>query len=280
MSTQGRSDRGYKSARQIEGEADQSRARIEALLDQIQARFSPGQLMEQAQSYLKSGPGEFGSNLGGIIKNNPVPVALAGIGLSWLALAGSQHQSRPDHGANGFDTRRVADEGDLERQSYPDLEPRPARGVAVFPDVGDGRVEGGEDRGLDFAARSKATGESAQRLTQDVGQRLGDAGGQVRRQAGRVQDEASRGARQAKDSFLRLLTEQPLVVAGIGVALGALLGAALPSTAQEDEVMGEASDGLKREAQDFGREQMQTAQTAIAEKVDEAGASQPDGQQA
>ena len=280
MSTQGRSDRGSKSARQIEGEADQSRARIEALLDQIQARFSPGQLMEQAQSYLKSGPGEFGSNLGGIIKNNPVPVALAGIGLSWLALAGSQHRSRPDHGANGFDTRRVADEDDLERQSYPDLEPRPARGVAVFPDVGDGRVEGGEDRGLDLAARSKATGESAQRLAQDVGQRLGDAGGQVRRQAGRVQDGASRGARQAKDGFLRLLTEQPLVVAGIGVALGALLGAALPSTAQEDEVMGEASDGLKREAEAVGREQMQTVQTAIAEKVDEAGASQPDGQQA
>ena len=70
------------------------------------------------------------------------------------------------------------------------------------------------------------------------------------------------------------------VVAGVGVALGALLGAALPSTATEDEVMGEASDGLKRKAQALAHERVETAQQAIAEKVDEVGTRQPAEQKA
>lgn len=267
-----------KSAKQIEREADQSRERIESVLNEIQARFSPDQLMEQAKSYLRSGPGEFGSNLGGIIKNNPVPVALAGIGLGWLALASGRSQSRADNGADDVETRRGLDEDYPGGPSTLDVEPRSSNGVAVFPEVGNGLAEDDTGRGLDVAGRSQAAGERAQRLTQDVGQRLGDAGDQMRRRAGRVQNGAGNAARQAKDGFQRILTEQPLVVAGVGIALGALLGAALPSTAQEDEAMGGASDGLKRDAETFGREQLETAQTTVAEKIDEAGAPRPNGQ--
>jgi hypothetical protein len=52
------------------------------------------------------------------------------------------------------------------------------------------------------------------------------------------------------------LQEQPLVLAGLGLAIGGLLGASLPSSAAEDRLMGEPSDAAKNEARSFAQEQV------------------------
>ena len=266
------------SAKEIEHEAGQSRARIESMLDQLQGRLSPDQLMEQAKDYFQKGPGEFGSNLGSIVKENPVPVALAGIGLSWLALAGRRHQpqserSEPGRSENGLDRHRSLDEHHLDgSEGVPYATgSRGTRVRSIHSDGVDGEAKDGSGNGLDLGGRAKSAGEGAKQATRNMGERLGSAGSQARDYAGQAQDQAGRTARQAKNGFMRLLTDQPLVVAGIGVALGALLGAAFPSTEQEDEIMGEASDGLKEKAQAAGHEKMEEAQETVARKVDEAG---------
>ena len=64
--------------------------------------------------------------------------------------------------------------------------------------------------------------------------------------------------------------EQPLVLAGIGLALGAVFGAALPGTRTEDELMGETSDQLKERAQSLAAEQYEKAK-AVAEHAYEEG---------
>jgi hypothetical protein len=62
--------------------------------------------------------------------------------------------------------------------------------------------------------------------------------------AGSVQHEAERITRSA----LHTLESQPLVAAALAFAAGAALGAALPPTRQEDEVIGKVADEVKREA--------------------------------
>src|SRR5581483_8674658 len=59
---------------------------------------------------------------------------------------------------------------------------------------------------------------------------------------------AAENARGAAGSVASFLKEEPLVLAGIGLALGALLGAAFPETEAENKLMGRQSDALKERA--------------------------------
>jgi len=56
---------GSTSAAEIEREVKQSRAEVEQTLDAIQARLSPGELLDQAVDYFREGRGaEVARNLG------------------------------------------------------------------------------------------------------------------------------------------------------------------------------------------------------------------------
>jgi hypothetical protein len=64
-----------------------------------------------------------------------------------------------------------------------------------------------------------------------------------------IRNRGSASARQR--SFGDFCSEQPLVLPGLGLALGAALGAAFRSTASESWLMGESSDELKEKAKDL-----------------------------
>jgi hypothetical protein len=66
-------------------------------------------------------------------------------------------------------------------------------------------------------------------------------------------------------SIMDFVYEQPLVVVGLGLAIGAAIGAASPSTEAEDELMGETSDAVKTETAELAKEQLEKGQ-AVAER--------------
>lgn len=79
-----------KTSAELEAEVELQRRRLEDRVTEIQARLSPGQLLDEALSYArKSGGGEFVNNLGRSVQANPLPVALTGIGLAWLMARGT-----------------------------------------------------------------------------------------------------------------------------------------------------------------------------------------------
>jgi hypothetical protein len=53
--------------------------------------------------------------------------------------------------------------------------------------------------------------------------------------------------------------ERPVVLAGLGLALGAALAAGSPATEAEDQFMGERSDALKGQARRLAQEQYENA---------------------
>lgn len=89
-----------RSAREIQRDIERTRSEMGGTIDAIQDRFSPGQVMDQVVDYFRgqtgagSGIGEFGSNLGRVIRNNPIPIALLGIGVGWLLLGGGPSSGR------------------------------------------------------------------------------------------------------------------------------------------------------------------------------------------
>ena len=68
----------------LQREIDAQRARVDETIDSLQARLSPGQLVDELLAYTKSGGGAFVGNLGKTAVANPVPVALLGVSLAWL----------------------------------------------------------------------------------------------------------------------------------------------------------------------------------------------------
>jgi hypothetical protein len=82
--------------REIEREIDETRRRIDATIDELEHRLSPGRLFDMSTNYVRSHGGEMLENLEGAVRNNPVPFLLTGIGLSWMMATGATGE-KPHH---------------------------------------------------------------------------------------------------------------------------------------------------------------------------------------
>jgi hypothetical protein len=77
------------TSEQLERETEEERARISETLDELRARMTPGHVVDRLVDYASdSSGGMFFRNLRQQAVDNPVPVALVGAGVAWLAIAG------------------------------------------------------------------------------------------------------------------------------------------------------------------------------------------------
>ncbi len=95
-------------------------------------------------------------------------------------------------------------------------------------------------------------------------------GGAIADTASRTRRQAADVVRQGRDSAVSFVTEQPLLCAAIGVAIGAALASLLPSTETEDKLLGEASDAVKGTAGQVGSEALQSAKNVASKVADRA----------
>ncbi len=245
---QASTDPGSRSSADLERDVRQSRAQVEDTLDAIQDRLSPGQWMDQVAHYVRDNGGDFARNFGHVVRQNPVPAALVGVGLVWMML-GSR--------------RRNGQEPATAPEDYFDPD---------WPEVGAGPGQFGSEAdeptaGLNEAAESswraaKRAGGRMGRFADSARERAASMGASVGEQARRTGAQARHYRGRAREGFLHTLQRQPLVLGALGLAAGAVLGAALPATRREDELMGETSDHLKQGAWAAGREGYARAEAA------------------
>lgn len=93
-----------KSPESIEREVDQARERVGRTLSELTDRLSPGELMDQALGLAREHGGEFGRNLGAQVKNNPMPMILTSIGLSWMIMSSGKNTSAAKDGSSLMDS--------------------------------------------------------------------------------------------------------------------------------------------------------------------------------
>lgn len=208
----------FRESRQekLENDIDRQRDHIGGLLDAIESKLSPGEMFERVLGYSKSGGREFASNLGDTVKANPMPTLLAAAGLVWLY-------------ANKDSTARTQTAG-ARNGSY------------SYSDRADNDPD--DDSSIRQHARKAREGISGK--ASDVKDRAGDA-------AHDAMDTAREKARQANQGFHHMLEDNPMAIGAMGIAVGALLGAMLPSTSRENELLGEASDNVTDEAKSLGK---------------------------
>ena len=92
----------------IEQDLDDTRSRLDATIGALQEKLAPGTVVDQAVHYFREGGGvELSRNVARSMRENPIPVALIGVGLGWLMLSSTR---RDGHRATGW-----RDETDRDR---------------------------------------------------------------------------------------------------------------------------------------------------------------------
>jgi ElaB/YqjD/DUF883 family membrane-anchored ribosome-binding protein len=251
-----------KSPEQIEREIDAQRASIGNIVDQLESKFTPGQMFDQAWGLMQNNGSTFITNLGTSVRNNPVPAVLTSVGLLWLMMSQNRppvpqpvYRAGPDQDRAGEWADGLADGIDSARDH--------------LHQTADSLKEGYQS----LKGKAAHMGDNVGAASENLSHAMHDAG-----------DRLARNSQVLGQQFNQLLKEQPLVVAAAGIALGALLGAALPTTSTEQRMMGRTSAGLvdkvKKQAQE-GYEAVRdtvtktTEQEAVAARSDSSTATSP-----
>ncbi|MBS9719313.1 DUF3618 domain-containing protein [Tianweitania sp. BSSL-BM11] len=103
-----------ESTSSLEREAEETRARIADTAETLRSKMTPGQMVDEVASVFRGGDGETALvNLKNQVRDNPLPLALVGAGLAWLALGkgtsvstaslrGNEHADYRDYPARGY----------------------------------------------------------------------------------------------------------------------------------------------------------------------------------
>ena len=293
----------------IERDLDQTRSRLGSHLSELQDRLSPGQVLDDLMGYFRGSEGaEFGRSLLANVRDNPMPAALTGIGLAWLmasnpragrldssqnlgqfGTSGAHLHGREDHGAAMLRIReaeqgvsRSPDEAEHDYSARLDE----ARGHAM------GLARDAEETTDSFSARvrdalaaaQEAVANTASGLHDQVGGAVSATGSTIGSVAASARSAAQgalqsatgalsqggQAASQASGNLVAALTESPVLLGALGLAAGALLGALLPQSDQEEAALGGIAGQARDVATDLAKEGMergkQVAQT-IADKA-------------
>jgi hypothetical protein len=273
-----------------------TRAEMGETIDEIQYRLSPAYMKEQTQEIIRDSitgkveqmayetehaMNNWRDSAMNTVRDNPLPVAMIGIGLGWLLVKGNQDNNGDDYYEERYyPTARAA------RYSY--AAPRGRRGYDAAYENEPGMSEQVRERVDDMA--DNATDwideqvDSAQETAEDFAEEMQDRRDSAMESAGQYRDEAARRAREtayrtrrrtrqqahrAKRTFWDTLNDNPLAIGVATMAAGALVGLALPGTRQEDELLGATRDQLIDEARTRAEETAQRVQ-AVAEEAQRA----------
>ncbi|WP_309082950.1 DUF3618 domain-containing protein [Chelativorans sp.] len=263
-----------KSSAELAREAEAVRARMTETAETLQHKLSPGQLIDELGNYFKNSDGSVAlENLKTQVRDNPLPLALVGVGLAWLFMGGG-----PKAGTLAEQMRgSTASSGSEPWSADPDLQ---GSGLGMTPGELTGGDEGGDSvfgRGAsalsDAGSSVSSTFRSAAEGARSAGHRMGAAG------HGAASRLASGGS-QAQRMFRDTLEQEPLIIGALGVAVGAAIGAMLPRTRIEEDTLAPYGAAVREsvtEKVSSGIERAKEAASAAfqtegdEEKQDEAG---------
>ena len=92
----------------------------------------------------------------------------------------------------------------------------------------------------------------------------------MRDSAANVGESAREQWQRARGGIDYLVNEQPLVLGAIGLAIGAVLGAAAPRTRFEDQTLGDAARRMTEKAKEVGSQQLDKATQAAKQVAENA----------
>ena len=218
----------------------------------------------------------FVDDLNGAIRENPVAAGLVGMGVLWMFIGGDRFsafgKSLPGaagavtgavSGAIGSAAGAVGSAGSAVGQAMNSgaaYAANAARQAGQTMSAGAGNVSSKVREAASSAYDTLSS--SADAAVQDVGQQFN--------QASRMSASGQDFRMKVQQNLSATLERQPLLLGAIGVAIGAGIASAFPSTKIEQEMMGEAGSAVKDRIQELASDASQRAQDVLGEVKSEA----------
>ena len=235
----------------IERTAAAERQELAASLDALSSAVNPENLQTHAAALAENYGGDIGRQAWGAAKQNPAAFALVGAGIGLLLTGtGTRPDARPpaqtlvptDRAYVGFDARVEAADQELKQEEaemyQPQTEPRAAWLRAKLNDGLDALPPAAQKR---VVAAREAVLEAQEKV-----------------------EAKSRATAQKSQTFMQ---DQPIAVGALALGFGALLGALLPSTRREDDLLGEYRDAAMAAARTTLKEEIDKAHTATKQTI-------------
>lgn len=259
--TEGNGSVAGRSAERIQSDLQDIRGEIQRTLEALSGQLQPGQLMQQAFNAIRGGRGgwRYWQNLLRSIEENPLPLALMGAGFGYLIYSDAQRRRHP-----------------VEYHVEAELEEE----VGVTPSEEEAKEEAKEETkktGRELRTRAHEVGESVRGRLESTRSKMREARTATRSRmhdAGTATRDELRQmgvrAREATEKGRTLIHDQPMILAGLGLALGAALAATAPMSRKEHEVLGPAEEALEGRAREVAHKVVEKTKSVGHEVIETA----------
>jgi ElaB/YqjD/DUF883 family membrane-anchored ribosome-binding protein len=289
---------------EIRAQMVQTRAELSDTIDAIHERLDPEKLkhqatesiraatigkVEQAMNRVEDTARETRYGLADTIRQNPIPAALVGVGLTWLFFNGSDRnggssRSYGRYPSNGSSVG-MRPYGALDTPNQPPFEGTGSRVQGTAQNLvdqagsqvrrlgqqaqqtGGQAVDQVENLGNQVQDTVQNLGSQAQDTVQHLGSQAVGQVGEIRDDVqGQVQHLSSEVQQQTQwlsNNFDRILRANPLSVGAVALALGAAVGLAAPDTAPEEKLLGGARERVQQKAQEAAHGALENAQKLV-----------------
>jgi hypothetical protein len=237
----------------LERQADQIRADMDRTLGALERKFSPEQLLDRSLGYLKDHGGELSQTLGATMRNNPVPVVLTLAGITWLV-------------ASSYNSRQPPGQDLSSRFSRSGVGQKLQQRAQTARERIQSTASSARER---LHSRSESSGEEWSSTS-------GASSGRFSNAMHSARDNASVRAREMQDRVYSMMNEQPLVLGALAVAVGAIIGTAIPSSQYENRVLGTARDRTLTKAQELTQQQYESLKESMQQGT-QSGQGQSSG---
>jgi hypothetical protein len=281
-----------RNREQLTKTVDQLRLQITDTAADIQSKVSPQHIKSEVSDFISSKTASWIDSLKQHAKENPMQAIAAGTAIAVPVM----------RMVRGFPLPLLMIGAGLALNSK-NVRERAAAAAAPVVDkakevTGDAmeRAQSFQDgmREAVYSAGSKATGmaneayAAAMGVADDVGYRADEVAGSVNDKLKTGTDAASAfasdtiervratvndAATGAPEKVGQAIGDNAVLIGSLGIAIGALIAASLPTTKVEASALGEASDGVRRAATDAVQSGFETAKDAAVSMVDAAAKS-------
>lgn len=227
-----------RSSAELERDAEIARERMAGTAESIRKKLTAGQLIDEFSDMFTGGDlAGTARNLRAQVRDNPLPIVLVGAGIAWLAFG-----------------RGVASRSYASSMSSHGMH-RGYGGTSAEKADGGGSMMSSVAHGAKTVARGAETvAQGARTAAQSVSDTVSGAADSLSSTADRLRHGMLTGAskmpRQMQRSASAMADQEPLLIAALGLTLGAVVGAMLPATDLEREQIGPQADRLREGARD------------------------------
>jgi ElaB/YqjD/DUF883 family membrane-anchored ribosome-binding protein len=299
------------SVTELRRDADRTRAHLTGTVEELRAQVadtathvrdavSPATLKRQVKDYVRESSEDMVHSLQRRVRENPLQAVAIGAGLAYplwnllravpapllligagLALSRSSTVREATDEALARARAAAANAADMTREKFDELRDSAGSVVEQAAELASstkdrvsaaiadtkGRATNGSRNATDSVK------EGADAMLDRGSGALAAAGDKISDFAVQAQGTLSNTYNQAKGTLSNTYEQNPLLIAGIGVAVGALIASSLPATSAENRLFGDTSEKLRRRASEAAAEGLDAAKQA-AEGVVEAASQQ------